>query len=104
MDPNETGQIDFEQFVIGIKKFSSDQAEADEEGNGEKQAIEEETTSHKHQSNDFNNSDDEMTDWNDLKHLSEKSSKPCLFDSSGFIEFEGKSNEVNRIVYFQMFR
>ncbi len=90
--------------MIGIKKFSSDQAEADEEGNGEKQAIEEETTSHKHQSNDFNNSNDEMTDWNDLKHLSEKSSKPCLFDSSGFFEFEGKSNEVNRIVYFQMFR
>jgi hypothetical protein len=95
LDPNETGQIDFEQFVIGIKKFANDQAEADEEGNVEKQEIEEET-SHPHQSNDFN-SNDEMTDWNDLKHLSVMSSKPSLFDSSGFIEFDGKSTEVNRI-------
>jgi hypothetical protein len=93
LDPDELGQINFEQFVVGIKKITSEQAEED---NQEPKQETEENSLHEQQQqlNDLN-SNEELTDWNDLKHLSEKS-KPSLFDSSGFIEFEGKSNEVNK--------
>ena len=94
LDPDELGQIGFEQFVVGIKKITSEQAEED---NQEPKQDTEENSLHEQTEQQLNdlNSNDELTGWNDLKNLSEKS-KPSLFDSSGFIEFEGKSNEVKK--------